>query len=154
VSIVTDSWDDEAILAALQEALRAREAVPPEYIEAAKSAFTWHNIDAELAQLTYDSTREPAEVLSVRAEAAPIRALTFSSAHLTIELEVTPDSLIGQVVPAQAATIVVQPSNGADTVFPTDETGCFSIRPIPPATFRLHCRTEAGLEVLTRSITL
>ena len=154
MSTVTDSWDDDAVLAALQEALRARQAVPPEFVEAAKSAFAWHNIDAELAQLTYDSTRESAGVMSVRAEAAPIRALTFSSAHLTIELEVTPDSLIGQVVPAQAATVVVQPSTGAETTFPTDETGCFSIRPIPPATFRLHCRTDAGLEVLTRWITL
>jgi hypothetical protein len=154
VSIVTDSWDDETVLAALQEALRERQAVPPEFIEAAKSAFAWHNIDAELAQLTYDSTHEPAEALSVRAEAAPIRALTFSSAHLTIELEVTPDSLIGQVVPAQAATVAVHPSTGTETAFPTDETGCFSIRPIPPVTFRLHCRADAGLEVLTPWITL
>jgi hypothetical protein len=154
VSIVTDSWDDETVLAALREALRARQAVPPEFVEAAKSAFAWHNIDAELAQLTYDSTRESAEVLSVRAEAAPIRALTFSSAHLTIELEVTPDSLIGQVVPAQAATVVIHAGDGAETLFPTDETGCFSVRPIPPATFRLHCRTETGLEVLTRWISL
>ena len=154
MSIVTDSWDDEAVLAALQEAERARQAVPPEFIETAKAAYAWHNIDAELAQLTYDSTRESAEVLSVRAEAAPIRALTFSSAHLTIELEVTPDSLIGQVVPAQAATVAVQPGTGAESEFPTDETGCFSVRPIPPVTFRLHCRTDAGLEVLTRWITL
>ena len=149
-----DTWDDEQLLAMLKEALQAREAVPPEFVEAGKAAYTWRNIDAELAQLTYDSTHESAEALSVRAEAAPIRALTFSSAHLTIELEVTPDSLIGQVVPAQAATVVVQPSTGAETAFPTDETGCFSIRPIPPVTFRLHCRTDAGLEVLTRWITL
>ena len=154
MSIVTDSWDDEMVLAALREAQRARQAVPPEFIEAAKSAYAWHNIDAELAQLTYDSTHESVEAHSVRAEAAPIRALAFSSAHLTIELEVTPDSLIGQVVPAQAATVVVQPSTGAETAFPTDETGCFSIRPIPQVTFRLHCRTAAGPEVLTQWITL
>jgi len=154
VSIVTDSWDDETVLAALREAQLAREAVPAEFIEAGKSAYAWHNIDAELAQLTYDSTRESAEALSVRAETAPIRALTFSSPHLTIELEVTPDSLIGQVAPAQPATVVVQPGTGAETAVPTDETGCFSIHPIPPATFRLLCRTDAGLEVLTRWITL
>jgi len=46
VSIVTDSWDDETVLAALREAQRAREAVPPEFIEAAKGAYAWHNIDA------------------------------------------------------------------------------------------------------------
>ena len=32
------------------------EAVPPEFVEAGKNAFAWHNIDAELAQLTYDSS--------------------------------------------------------------------------------------------------
>ena len=151
---MTDGWDDETVLTALREALRARQAVPPGFIEAAQSVFAWHNIDAELAQLTYDSTGESVMAHSVRAEPGPIRALSFSSAHLTIELEVTPDSLIGQLVPAQAATVAVQPSTGVETTFPIDETGRFSISPIPPATFRLHCRTDVGLEVLTPWITL
>src|SRR5215510_1277571 len=92
VSKVTEGWDDEEVLAALQQALHAQRAVPPEFIEAGKNAFAWHNIDAELAQLTYDSTRDLELVPSVRTESASIRALTFSSPHLTIELEVTPDS--------------------------------------------------------------
>ncbi len=54
---MADAWDDEELLAALRQAHRARQAVPPEFVEAAKSAFAWHNIDAELAQLTYDSYR-------------------------------------------------------------------------------------------------
>ena len=53
-----DSWDDEQLLAALREAMRAREAVPAGFVETGKSAYAWHNIDAELAQLTYDSSRE------------------------------------------------------------------------------------------------
>ena len=95
-----DIGDDEQLLAALREALEADEAVPPEFIELGKNAYAWHNIDAELAQLTYDSVHEP-DALSLRAEAASIRALTFTSAHLTIELEVSEDSVLGQVVPAQ-----------------------------------------------------
>ena len=84
------SWDDDdTLLAALKQAVHARRDVPPEFVEAGKSAFAWHNIDAELAQLTYDSSREPHAALSVRAEAAPVRALTFTSARLTIELEVS-----------------------------------------------------------------
>ena len=50
--MVTDGWDDEELLAALRQALTARRAVPPEFVEAGKNAFAWHNIDAELAQLT------------------------------------------------------------------------------------------------------
>ena len=154
MSIVTEGRDDEAVLAALRRALRARDAVPPEFVEAAKSAFAWHNIDAELAQLTYDSTRDSAHMPSMRAENASIRALTFTSAHLTIELEVGRDSLLGQIIPAQAAMIKIQPSAGAEPALPADEIGCFSIQPIPSGPFRLHCRTAAGLEALTGWITL
>jgi hypothetical protein len=147
-------WDDEELLAALREALRARQAVPPEFVEAAKNAFAWHNIDAELAQLTYDSSRDCDYEPSMRAEAASIRALTFTSAHLTIELEVTQDSLLGQIIPAQAGVIKIQPRDGAETEFPADEIGCFAIRPIPSSSFRLHCRTAAGIDALTGWITL
>jgi hypothetical protein len=147
-------WDDEELLAALRQAFRARQAVPAGFVEAAQNAFAWRNIDAELAELTYDSVRDDELAASVRAEAASIRALTFTSAHLTIELEVAPDSLIGQIVPAQTATVGVQPRAGTETFVQTDEIGCFSIRPIPSSPFRLHCRTVAGVDALTGWITL
>ncbi len=147
-------WDDEELLAALRQALLARQAVPSGFVEAAQNAFAWHNIDAELAELTYDSVRDDEMATSVRAEAASIRALTFSSAHLTIELEVTQESLLGQIVPTQTATVTVQPSAGNETLVQTDEIGCFSIRPIPSSPFRLHCRTFAGLDTLTGWINL
>jgi hypothetical protein len=152
--MIAAGWDDEALLAALREALRAREAVPPEFVEAARNAFAWHNIDAELAQLTYDSSRDAEYELSLRAEAASIRALTFTSAHLTIELEVTRDSLLGQIIPAQAGVITVQPQDGAETEYPADEIGCFSIRPVPAGPFRLRCRAVAGIDALTGWISL
>jgi hypothetical protein len=154
VNQVTKGWDDEEVLAALQQALRAQRAVPPEFIEAGKNAFAWRNIDAELAQLTYDSTLDPALELSLRAEAASIRALTFTSAHLTIELEVAQDSLLGQIIPAQPATIKIQPREGAETALATDEIGCFSIQPIPAGQFRMHCHTAADVDALTGWITL
>jgi hypothetical protein len=47
-----DRWDDEQLLAVLTASIQARQAVPPEFIEIGKNAFAWHNIDAELAQLT------------------------------------------------------------------------------------------------------
>ena len=154
MSKVTKGWDDEEVLAALQQALRAQRAVPPAFIEAGKSAFAWHNIDAELAQLTYDSILDPAPELAMRAEAASIRALTFTSAHLTIELEVAQDSLLGQIIPAQPATIRIQPRTGAETTLATDEIGCFSVQPIPSGPFRMHCRTAAGVDALTGWMTL
>jgi hypothetical protein len=152
VSKVAAGWDDEEVLAGLRQALRERQAVPPEFVEAGQNVFAWRNIDAELAQLTYDSTRDLAE--SMRAETASIRALTFTSTQLTLELEVTRDSLLGQIIPGQAGVIRVQRRTGAETALPADEIGCFSIHPIPPGPFRLHCRTATGIDALTGWITL
>jgi hypothetical protein len=149
-----EGWDDDELLTALRDALRARRAVPPEFIEAGKNAFAWHNIDAELAQLTYDSTQAPDPAAVTRTDAASIRALTFTSARLTIELEVRGGSLLGQLVPAQAATVELHTRAGPDAVIPSDEIGCFSIQPVPRGPFRLRCRAGAGIDVLTGWIKL
>jgi hypothetical protein len=154
VSTVNASLDDDELLAALRRAVLEREAVPAEFVEAGKNAFAWHNIDAELAQLTYDSVQDSERELALRSESATIRALTFTSAHLSIELEVGADSLLGQVVPAQAATIRVQPRAGNESFVPADEIGCFSIHPVPYGEFRLHCRTAQGVDAQTGWITL
>jgi hypothetical protein len=154
MSMVGAGLSDDELLAALRNAVAARQAVPADFVAAAKNAFAWHNIDAELAQLTYDSIRDTGHALSTRAEAASIRALTFTSGHLTIELEVGAESLVGQVVPAQAALITIQPVMGAETDVQADEIGCFSIEPIPAGQFRLRCRSAAGFETITGWITL
>jgi hypothetical protein len=154
VSAMPEVYDDEELLAVLRQALAERQAVPPEFVEAAKNAFAWHNIDAELAELTYDSSRDAELAPSTRAETASIRALTFTSAHLTIELEVTHDSLLGQIVPAQPGTIKVQLRDGAESTVPADRIGRFTIRPMPTGTFRLHCKTSADADALTGWITL
>jgi hypothetical protein len=145
-------WDDEQLLALLKESLQARQAVPPEFIEIGKNAYAWHNIDAELAQLSYDSIHDSA--LYERSETASVRSLTFTSAHVTIELEVDEDSLFGQTVPAQEGTIQVRTPAGAIASIPVDKVGYFAIRPIPPGSFRLHYRSTSGSDVLTGWITL
>jgi hypothetical protein len=146
---------DEQLLAALGEAMKAREAVPEWFVETGKNAYAWHNIDAELAQLTYDSDSDTARghVATVRSETASIRALTFTSARLSIELEVAESSLIGQIVPPRAGTLEVHTTAGV-TSSPVDEIGCFVVDPIPSSPFRLRCRTEDGTDVLTGWITL
>jgi hypothetical protein len=149
------SLTDDELLDALRRAVSAREAVPPGFVAAAKDAFAWHNIDAELARLTYDSRdAEHAHALATRSEAASIRALTFTSGRLTIELEVAQDSLVGQIVPAQPAEVSVLRRTGSEIVITADEIGCFSVEPIPLGQFRLRCRTSAGVETMTGWITL
>ena len=147
-------WDDEELLTTLHQALRSREAVPADFVDAGKQAFAWRNIDAELAELTYDSLTSAEYELSMRAEAASIRALTFTSARLTIELEIVGDFLLGQVVPAQPAAITAQTKAGRGMTLDADDIGRFSLQPIPAGLFRLHCRTATGIETLTGWMTL
>ena len=149
-----EDWDDDQLLEALRGALREREAVPSWFVETGKNAFAWHNIDAELAQLTYDSEVDLREVAVVRSETASIRALTFTSAHLTMELEVTEDSIMGQVIPPRAGTLEIHTKAGTITTTEMDEIGCFAVDPIPATPFRLRCRTADGTDVMTGWIVL
>ncbi len=148
-----NDWDDERLLVALGEAIKARQAVPSWFVETGKNAFAWHNIDAELAQLTYDSSVDR-EVAVVRSETASIRALTFTSAHLTVELEVTASSVLGQIIPPRAGTLEIHTRAGDISTTEVDEIGCFAIDPIPDSPFRLRCRTADGTDVLTGWITI
>ena len=68
-----NGWDDEQLLGALREAMQARQAVPSWFIAMGKNAYAWHNIDAELAQLTYDSQADTVvdeEILAAERNAA------------------------------------------------------------------------------------
>jgi hypothetical protein len=143
--------DDNDLLALLEEALAAEGDVPPDFIAAGKAAFAWRTIDAELAALVYDSDREPA--LTRNQTTADLRALTFASAHVTIELELTGTGLIGQLVPPSTAEIDVQTAAGVTSTVTTDELGCFTIRVIPQEPFRLRCRAGETIDVLTTWIT-
>ena len=149
-----NGWDDERLLAALSEAMKARAAVPEWFIETGKNAFAWHNIDAELAQLTYDSEQDRRALAVLRSETASIRSLTFTSAHLSVELEVTGNSLLGQLLPPRAGELEIQTRAGAVSTTEVDEIGCFSVDRIPDTPFRLHCRAADGTDVLTAWITI
>lgn len=144
------SWDDDSLMAALQESVRAARAVPAEFVEAAKAAYAWHNIDAELATLTYDSAASdsPALVRS-RGESASLRDMTFTSADVTIEVEVTPDALIGQIVPPRPGELEVRDATSTVATATIDDLGFFIIRPVPAGEFRLHFRPVEGGSVLT-----
>ena len=149
-----NDWDDERLLVALGEAIRARQAVPSWFVETGKSAFAWHNIDAELAQLTYDSYEDRREAAVMRSETASIRALTFTSPHLSVELEVTENSLLGQVIPPRAGALEIHTRAGEISTTEVDEIGCFAVDPIPDSPFRLRCHTADGTDVLTGWITI
>lgn len=158
-SEVGAGWDgDERLLADLGAALRAQREVPERILEIGREAFAWHDVDAELAALTYDSTSVPSSgpasvPAGTRAEPAALRAMTFAADRVTVELEVTADALVGQVVPPGPGEIEVQPRTGERRTVPVDDVGWFAIRPRPSGLFRLHVRT-ADADVHTEWITL
>jgi hypothetical protein len=142
-----ESWpSDEQLLAALKDALRAAESVPPEFVAAGKAISTCDAIEIELAALIADSALDTA---AMRAESASLRALTYSSAAVTIELEVTPEVIFGQLLPPQTGSVTVYTRTGAVTELAADHLGFFAIRPIPAGSFRLRCRTDHCIDVLT-----
>ena len=145
--MVTDWNDDDRLLADLGDALRAGREVPDRFTELGRTAFAWRTVDAELAALSYDSAVDGG-LATVRAEPAPLRALTFVASALTIELEVTEDALAGQLVPAQSGEIEVQVRDGAMAVVTVDEVGWFTVSPRPAGLFRLRVVT-VDVEILT-----
>jgi hypothetical protein len=145
--------DDDQLLAALSEAMRARQVVPSWFAETGRNAFAWHDIDAELAQLTNDSQNERRAPAAVRSETASIRAITFTAARLRVELEITEGSVLGQVIPSRAGILEIHTKAGIRTA-EVDEIGCFAVNPIPATPFRLRYRTADGADVLTGWIVL
>jgi hypothetical protein len=156
---------DEKILACLRVAAARREPVPPCVLQAAREAFAWRLIDAELAELVADSACEFAYA-GTRGEGQP-RLVTFEVPGGT-SLELEADShgavirLIGQVVPARLGTAEVKHLGGS-VVVPVDEVGRFAAHGICPGPMRVNLHLVApgatatdgpGLEIVTALLTL
>jgi hypothetical protein len=148
-SQVNKSQDDEITLAALGEIIAASPAVPPELLAIARNAYAWHHIDAELAQLSFDSRYDTELSLSMRSESASVRAVTFASERFSIEVEISDGVLFGQLVPPQPGTVELRTLAGQATDSEIDELGCFTIEPKPDSQFRLRFRTQDQSDVLT-----
>jgi hypothetical protein len=151
--MTTKQWNDEKVMAELALALKEPD-VPPSILEAAKAVYTWRTVDAELAQLSYDSAAAGNTLVGVRGVAAPLRSLSFEAPGLLIEVDVTGDSLVGQVVPPEPGTLEVHEASGLSTRVSVDETGCFNVRPLPTRAFRLAYHTAAGCQAVTVSVAL
>lgn len=148
--------DDDQLLASLGEAVRSAKDVPARFVEIGKAAFTWREIDAELAALTHDSADSAIGRVAAgtRADPADLRTLTFVASRLTVELEVVPDALLGQLVPPQPGEIELLRRDGATSMAAVDDVGWFAIRPLPSGLFRLRVRPAQGEPVMTEWILL
>jgi hypothetical protein len=136
---------DEQLVAALGEALRAEDPVPPELLAAAKATWTWRTIDADLAELVADSALEGAAVRGPAgaATATGPRILTFAVGALTLVVEVAEQRdrrrLLGQIVPPRRADVELDHAAGTVTVA-ADELGRFRVEDFPTGPVRLSLR--------------
>jgi hypothetical protein len=151
VSAVSTDWnDDDQLLAELGEAVRAGDTLPAGFIDLGRAAFAWRDVDADLAALTLDSADAPADALrGVRSGPAALRSMTFVGRELTVELEIHPDAVVGQVAPPTAGQLELRLRDGRTRTVPVDEVGWFTIRPRPAGLFSLRLRTAAGTDVVT-----
>lgn len=129
-------------------ALAQRVDPPPALLgEFARAALGWRTIDAELAELSYDSAVDESLAGAVRGATRAPRLLTFDVGEVTVEVEVTAQgagrSLAGQVVPMQSTVIEVRHSAGSTTV-DTDELGRFAVEGLPAGPMSLRCRLADG----------
>jgi hypothetical protein len=125
----------------LEQDLRAAAAlvdpVPSRLLEGAIVAYSWRTVDADLAELVFDSLAESA-VVAVRGGDQP-RLVTFRTQDLTVELELSDDRLVGRVEPAGPASVGIQ--QGARTVaVPADTLGRFATSDLTRGALRLHIR--------------
>ena len=117
--------------------------VPQLLDEAARAAFTWRTVDAELAELMRDSAEAEDEAgLLVRSGGGP-RQLSFESPLLGIELEVTATGprerrLDGQLLPPGAATVTIERPGEDGFSVQADDLGRFVLDGLRAGVVRLH----------------
>jgi hypothetical protein len=134
--------DDDALLAELRALAGEEDPVPEHVVAAARGSFTWRTIDAELAELAYDSALDTEQLAAVRSADAG-RLLTFETPALMIELEVTAvgsrRSIRGQLEPPGPGAVEIRHAGGVLEV-EADSLGRFTADGVEAGPVSLRCR--------------
>jgi len=138
--------NDDELEHELRRLAAEAEPVPAELLQAAVAAFGWRDIDAEIAELVYDSLLDAEEASRVRGSPGQ-RLVSFAVGGITIDVEVTSGgpgrTIMGQIAPPQRARVDIR--NPGDTVtVEADELGRFRSGPLPPGPVSLRLRPPPG----------
>ncbi|WBB52603.1 hypothetical protein [Verrucosispora sp. WMMD573] len=135
--------DDDRLQAELGAALWDAGGVPEEYVTAARAAFAWRTVDAELtlAELIFDSASE-AEPAGLTRSAGSARTLSFRGGPVVVEIEVTDAGIVGQLSPTGGGRVSARTSSGIYEEAPVNAVGLFSLGAPPPGPIQL--RADAG----------
>ncbi|MFJ5726884.1 hypothetical protein [Streptomyces paradoxus] len=143
-----DLGDEELDAGMLEEELRQAAAVldpvPAELQQIAVDAFALHDLDARVAELTFDSL---VDALPVRGATDVPRMLTFRAGEVTVDVEVTAQGLMGQVLPPQPARIEILGGPRPGSPLTADDLGRFSGDVPPAGPFALRLNTGGDVVV-------
>jgi hypothetical protein len=122
--------------------------------ETGGDGFAWRPVDADVAELAYDSVADRSLAVAVRGSEG-IRLLTFEAQGLTVEVQVTAlgtrRHMIGQLIPNRQARVMVRHQDGIATV-DADRSGRFRVDDLPSGPGSLRCHLggdQAGAPVVT-----
>jgi hypothetical protein len=160
------SSDEQTLEHELRLAVELFDPVPPHLIDRATALFTWRTIDAELAEMVYDSAAAQ-EPMTVRGDGEP-RILTFRLEPLrtvpgavpaptppvakVVEIEIGGEGatrdLLGRVSPSGPDHVDIDRGTATVTVA-TDARGRFAARDLMPGPLRIRCVYPDGSDIVT-----
>ena len=111
---------DASILARISEAFDSLDPIPEHLTEAAQAAFSWRRIDAELAELLFDSATD--ELIGVRGTTSDRRSFRFGHGDAVIRVHLTQATMIVMLEPPMSVGCRVT-SNETTVEHRTDEYG-------------------------------
>ncbi|MGW2049692.1 hypothetical protein ACWCPF_31600 [Streptomyces sp. NPDC001858] len=144
VPFVDEEFDHDRMEEELREATAILDPVPAELRRVAIEAYALHDLDARIAELTFDSL---VDAIPVRGAVDVPRMLTFHTGGLTVDVEVTAEGLMGQLLPPQPASIEVLHGPRAGAALTADDMGRFACEAPPTGPFALRLRTGGEVVV-------
>lgn len=140
---------DDALAARLGALLERLDPAPGLLAATARDAFGLTRLDADLAELAFDSWQEEASVALRAGDEGP-RQLTFEGPALRLDVEVGTTtagagSLRGQVIPRGRGHVEIHDATGSRRGgTEIDAAGRFVLERPPTGTVRLVCTPEAA----------
>jgi hypothetical protein len=148
-----DQGSQEEALDLLREGLRESDEVPSNVGDFAKALFTWRTIEADLAEIAYDSIEEglPAGVRST----ALARMVSFQAGRWNVDLEYDEATgiLMGRVSPESTFNVELH-SRGAHFSVDSDDASRFEFEGVSTGPISLVFRFAEGGSVKTSWVIL
>ena len=114
--------------------------IPTRLSDAARSAFGWRRVDAELAEILFDSAE--GELVGIRGTNTDRRSFRYAANDFVIRVHLTDETLIAMVEPPVSVPCRVV-SDGSSTDHRTDDLGELAID-LPDLPLRIEVDLPSG----------